>query len=157
MSISVEAEEKLQQFFSEIEYHSIIDLNIDYLKEAILLKLISVNNDELIKINIKFKQVMSHYVYQEPEYDNYRLNNFDEESELLLTESSYFPRGFGKINIKSINEDLKEIETLSSTTNFYFQVNNKDYFFIEANSVSINGKEYNNLIVDDNELIKPID
>lgn len=157
MSLSLDTEKKLQQFFSEIEYHSIFDLNINYLKEAIALKLISVNNDELIKINIMFKQVMSYYVYQEPEYDTYRLNNFDEASDLLLTESSYFPQGFGKIKIESLDNELKEIETLSSNTNFYFQVNNKDYFFIEANSVSINGKEYRNLIVDENVLKKPLD
>ena len=157
MSINLDTEKKLQLFFSEIEYQTIIDLNIDYLKEAISLKLISVNNDELIKINITFKQVMSYYVYQEPEYETYRLNNFDEESNLLLTESSYFPQGFGKIMIESLNSELKEIETLSSTTNFYFQVNNKDYFFIEANSLSINGIEYRNLITDDKELKKPLD
>ncbi|MEK5379386.1 YxiG family protein [Niallia sp. FSL W8-0635] len=157
MSINLDTEKKLQQFFSEIEYQTIINLNIDYLKEAISLKLISVNNDELIKINITFKQVMSYYIYQEPEYDTYRLNNFDEESNLLLTESSYFPQGFGKIMIESLNSELKEIETLSSTTNFYFQVNNKDYFFIEANSLSINGIEYRNLITDDKELKKPLD
>lgn len=157
MSINLDTEKKLQQFFSEIEYQTIIDLNIDYLKEAISLKLICVNNDELTKINITFQQVMSYYVYQEPEYDTYRLNNFDEESNLLLTESSYFPQGFGKIMIESLNSELKEIETLSSTTNFYFQVNNKDYFFIEANSLSINGIEYRNLITDDKELKKPLD
>lgn len=157
MSINLDTEKKLQQFFSEIEYQTIIDLNIDYLKEAISLKLISVNNDELTKINITFHQVMSYYVYQEPEYDTYRLNNFDEESNLLLTESSYFPQGFGKIMIESLNSELKEIETLSSATNFYFQVNNKDYFFIEANSLSINGIEYRNLITDDKELKKPLD
>ncbi|MER2058129.1 MAG: hypothetical protein ABTA16_04855 [Niallia sp.] len=157
MSINLDTEKKLQQFFSEIESQTIIDLNIDYLKEAISLKLISVNNDELTKINITFQQVMSYYVYQEPEYDTYRLNNFDEESNLLLTESSYFPQGFGKIMIESLNSELKEIETLSSTTNFYFQVNNKDYFFIEANSLSINGIEYRNLITDDKELKKPLD
>lgn len=157
MSINLDTEKKLKQFFSEIEYQTIIDLNIDYLKETISLKLISVNNDELTKINITFQQVMSYYVYQEPEYDTYRLNNFDEESNLLLTESSYFPQGFGKIMIESLNSELKEIETLSSTINFYFQVNNKDYFFIEANSLSINGIEYRNLITDDKELKKPLD
>lgn len=157
MSVNLDTEKKLQQFFSEIEYQTIVDLKVNYLKETISLKLISVNNAELIKINIIFNQVMSYYVYQEPEYNTYRLNDFDENSNLLLTESSYFPQGFGKIKIESLNSELKEIGTLSSTTNFYFQVNNKDYFFIEANSVSINGKEYRNLIVDDKELKKPLD
>ncbi|MGI8350212.1 YxiG family protein [Niallia circulans] len=59
-----------------------------------------------------------------------------------------------KIMIESLNSALKEMETLSSTTNFYFQVNNKDNFFIEASCLSINGKEYRNLITDDKELKK---
>lgn len=96
-------------------------------------------------------------MYQEPEYDTFRLNNFNVNSDLLLTESSYFPRGFGKINVESLDKDLKDIETLSSKTNFYFQVNNKDYFFIEANAVDINGKEYCNLLVDEEQLKKPLD
>lgn len=153
----IDTENKLKEFFSEIEYLPIVDLNINYLKETISLKLISVNNDDITKINITFKQVLSYYVFQEPAYDTYRLNDFDEESNLLLTESSYFPQGFGKIIIESLHSELKEIETLSSTTNFYFQVNDKDYFFIEANSLSINGIEYRNLITDDAQLKLPND
>lgn len=157
MSISIDASNELKDFFSAIEYYTIIDLDINYWKESVILKLISVHEEDFIKITTHFQQVLSYYIYQEPEYENYRLNDFAEEDNFMLTESSYFPRGFGKITIKSVDKEWKEIEELSSTTNFYFQVNNKDYFFIEANSVRINGKEYKNLIVDESELKKPIE
>ncbi|WP_420537703.1 hypothetical protein [Halalkalibacter alkalisediminis] len=50
-----------------------------------------------------------------------------------------------------------DIESISSSTNFYFQINNKDCFFIEANSFSItevnslstNERVFENLIVDE--------
>ncbi|MEY8346360.1 YxiG family protein [Niallia circulans] len=155
MQDKMNTERKLQHFFSEIESLAIIDLNINYLKETITLKLMGEGNRNLI--NITFKQVLSYYVFQEPAYDTFRLNEFDEESHLLLSESSYFPQGFGKIMIESLHSELKAIETLSSTTNFYFQVNDKDYFFIEANALIINDEEYKNLIIDDSELKIPID
>ncbi len=155
MQDKLNTERKLQHFFSEIESLAIIDLNINYLKETITLKLMGDRRSDLI--NITFKQVLSYYVFQEPAYDTFRLNEFDEESHLLLSESSYFPQGFGKIMIESLHSELKEIETLSSTTNFYFQVNDKDHFFIEANALTINDEEYKNLIVDESELKIPVD
>ena len=143
-------------FIHNAEYWSIVDLKIDYLKESISLKLVSTRNQELLKTHIQFNQVLSFYVHQEPEYENYRLNSFEENDDLLLSEISFHPEGFGQIYIKSLEPDLKEIETLTAPTNFYFQVNNKDCFFIEANSLVVNDKKYRNLLREENTLKKLI-
>ncbi|MBD1381853.1 YxiG family protein [Metabacillus arenae] len=119
------------------EFWSISDIQINYLKETITLKLESVNEQEILKTFIKFKQVMSLYMHQDAEVETYRLNNYKETDPFLLSEISYHPNGLGKINVESLEDELTEIESISSSTNFYFQINNKDYFFVEANSFSI--------------------
>ncbi|WP_404447556.1 hypothetical protein LG307_02255 [Sutcliffiella horikoshii] len=142
-------------FINNAEYWSIVDIQIDYIKESISLKLVSTRNQELLKTYIQFNQVLSYYVHQEPEYESFRLNSFEENDHLLLSEITYRPEGFGQIYIKSLDPDLKEIEALTAPTNFFFQVNNKDCFFIEANSLIINDKHYSNLLKDENILKKP--
>ncbi|WP_445491766.1 YxiG family protein [Niallia sp. 03133] len=149
------AEEINSLFVQNAEFWKIIDLQISYLNESIILKLVSIEN-EVIKItNIQFNQVLSFYLNQEAEIETYRLNNYEDNDDLLLTEISYHPNGFGQIYIKTLEPELKEIESLTAPTNFYFQVNNKDCFFIEANSILINGKSYNNLIEDEKVLKNP--
>lgn len=142
-------------FADNAEFWSINDIQVNYLEETISLKLESVSNQEILKTFIKFKQVMSVYIYQNAEIETYRLNNYKENEPFLLSEISYHPNGFGKIKIKSLEPELTEIESISSSTNFFFQVNNKDYFFIEANSLIINEKVYSDLIVDEKILKNP--
>lgn len=80
------------------------------------------------------------------ESNNYRLNNRVYNDNNFVSESGYHQNGFGKIKIESLNRDLTAIEDISSKTNFYFQVNNNDHFFIEANQVQINKEAYSDLI-----------
>ncbi|MTH54092.1 hypothetical protein GKZ89_11795 [Bacillus mangrovi] len=148
--------DEINDFFkNHAEYWSIVDIKIDYMKESIRLKLVSTSNQELLKTSIQFNQVLSYYVHQEPVYEGFRLNSFGDNDYLLLSEISYHPEGFGQIFIKSLDSELKEIESLTAPTNFFFQVNNKDCFFIEANSLIINGKQYRNLLKDETILKKP--
>lgn len=142
-------------FADKAEFWNIDDIQVNYLEETISLKLESVRNQEILKTFIKFKQVMSLFIYQSAEIETYRLNNYDEKDPFLLSEISYHPNGFGKINIKSLEPELKEIESISSSTNFFFQINNKDYFFIEANYLMINERVYNDLITEEKTLKNP--
>lgn len=142
-------------FADNAEFWIINDIQVNYLEETIVLNLVSVSNQEILKTFIKFKQVMSLFIYQDAEIETYRLNNYKENDPFLLSEISYHPNGFGKINIKSLEPGLPEIESISSSTNFYFQVNNKDCFFIEANSLMINEKVYRDLIVDEKTIKNP--
>ncbi|ARF12994.1 YxiG family protein [Sporosarcina ureae] len=142
-------------FADNAEFWIINDIQVNYLEETIVLNLVSVSNQQILKTFIKFKQVMSLFIYQDAEIETYRLNNYKENDPFLLSEISYHPNGFGKINIKSLEPELPQIESISSSTNFYFQVNNKDCFFIEANSLMINEKVYRNLIVDEETIKSP--
>lgn len=142
-------------FANDAEFWSIDDIQVNYLEETIVLKLESVKNQEILKTFIKFKQVMSLFIYQNAEIETYRLNNYKENDPFLLSEISYHPNGFGQINIKSLEPELTEIESISSSTNFFFQINNKDYFFIEANHLMINEKVYHDLITDEKTLKNP--
>lgn len=142
-------------FADNAEFWNIDDIQINYLEETVSLKLESTRNQEILKTFIKFKQVMSLFIYQNAEVETYRLNTYKENDSFLLSEISYHPNGFGKVHIESLEPDLKEIESISSSTNFFFQVNNKDYFFIEANYLIINEKEYPNIITDEKELKNP--
>ncbi|MEX3715976.1 hypothetical protein ABFV99_26770 [Cytobacillus horneckiae] len=148
--------DRINQFFVEkAEYWGISDLQIDYLSEKIHLKLESVLQQEILKTYITFKEVMSFYVYQEAQIETFRLNDREYNDSSQVSEISYHPNGFGHIKIESLEKDLKEIETISSKTNFYFQVNNKDCFFIEANAISIDDEEFNHLIADSTKLKYP--
>ncbi|MDL4842133.1 YxiG family protein [Aquibacillus rhizosphaerae] len=144
-----ETSQEINSLFQDYaEFWIISDLQISYLNESITLKLISTKNQEILKTTIQFKQVLSYYVHQEAEVETYRLNNYGNNDDFLLSEISYHPNGFGQIYIRSLERDLKEIELITAPTNFYFQVNNKDCFFIEANTLIINGNSYDNLIED---------
>ncbi|MFS0638192.1 hypothetical protein AB1K84_19995 [Mesobacillus foraminis] len=92
------------------------------------------------------------YIQQDSEF---RLNEWTETEPMLLSEISYHPDGFGFVKIKSLDPELTEIENKSSSTNFYFQVNNKDHFFVEANCMIINEKTFSNLICDEEKLRNP--
>lgn len=148
--------ELINQLFEEkAEYWSIDDIKIDYLSERIYLKLESVIQQEIQKTYITLKEVLSFYVHQEADIETYRLNERKYDDPNLLSEISYHPNGFGHIKIESLEKELKEIESINSKTNFYFQVNNKDCFFIEANAICINDEEFNNLITESKSLKKP--
>lgn len=139
------------------EFWSISDLKINYLKESICLTLMSVKEKEIVKTFIEFKEVMSCYYFQDifPGTTSCRLNEFHDTELLLLSEIGYHPKGYGQVNIKSLDLDLTEIESISSKTNFCFEINNKDVFLIEANSININEKSFNNLIMNSNILKNP--
>lgn len=130
----------------QAEFWSINDLQIDYLSEKIHLKLESVSQQQIIKTYITFREVMSFYVFQETDSESSRLNNRNYNDPNLLSEISYHPNGFAHVKIESLDAELKEIESINSKTNFYFQVNNKDCFFIEANVITINDQEFEGLL-----------
>lgn len=141
--------EKINYLLAEkADFWSISDLQINYLKESIQLHLLGVKKQEIVKTFIEFKEVMSFYVCQGifSGTTSCRLNEFKKTEPLLLSAISYHPEGFGKVDIKSLDLELKEIESISSKTNFYFEINNKDDFFIEANSISINDDIFIDLI-----------
>ena len=98
------------------------------------------------------EQVLSLYMCQLEDIEGFRLNDYDYGDELLLTGISYHPDGFDKITIESLDSELKGIEEISSTTNFSFHINNKDYLVIEANRLVFWGKVYQDLIAPENEL-----
>ena len=127
-------------------------LDINYLAETISLIVESVKEQNIVKTHVTFKEVLSYYVYQEPVvYDEelnktYRLNAREYNNNNFVSEIGYHKNGFGHIKIESLNSDLTAIEEISSKTNFYFQVNNKDHFFIEANLVQINDETFSDLL-----------
>lgn len=133
--------------FTEAEFGALFDIQIDYLKETVRLDILSRNDIGIEKSVVIFEQVLSLYMCQFDEIEGIRLNEFNDTDDALLSEISYHPYGFGKIKVDSINTKLKGFKEITSNTNFYFQVNNKDYFFIEANRLVINNKVFNNLLV----------
>ncbi|MFJ7649615.1 hypothetical protein ACIQ1H_19060 [Lysinibacillus sp. NPDC097279] len=139
-------EEIQRLLFTEAEFGRVFDVQIDYLKETVRLDILSINNKRIERSLVLFEQVLSLYMCQFDEIEGIRLNEFNDTDDALLSEISYHPYGFGKIKAENINANLKDIE-ITSNTNFYFQVNNKDYFFIEANRLIINNKVFNNLLV----------
>ena len=130
----------------------ISSLDINYFAETISLIVESVKGQNIIKTHVTIKEVLSYFIYQEPVvYDQesnkmYRLNDREYNDNNFVSEIGYHQNGFGKIKIESLNRDLSAIEDISSNTNFYFQVNNKDHFFIEANEVQINDETFSDLI-----------
>ncbi len=152
--------EKINHLLAEYaDFWSISDLQINYFQESIYLSLLSLKGQEIVKTSIEFKEVMSFYYFQGifPGTTSCRLNEFKNTDLLLLSEVLYLPEGYGQINIKSLDLELKEIESISSKTNFYFQISNKDAFFIEANSININDESFTDLIADSNVLKNPFD
>ncbi len=136
----------------------ISSLDINYLAETISLIVESVKEQNIIKTHVTFKEVLSYYVYQEPVvYDEesnkiYRLNVREYNDQNFVSEIGYHKNGFGHIRIESVNPYLTAIEEISSKTNFYFQINNKDHFFIEANLVQINDETFRNLLQSSEDL-----
>lgn len=128
--------------FTEAEFGALFDIQIDYLKESVRLDVLSTSRKQIKKTILLFEQVLSLYMCKSEDAEGFRLNEVNDEDEALLSEISYHPYGFGKINA-----NLKGIKEISSNTNFCFQLNNKDYFFIEANRLVINNKVFNNLLV----------
>jgi len=136
-------EEIQRLLFTEAEFGRVFDVQIDYLIETVRLDILSINNVGIEQSRLLFEQVLSLYMCQFNEIEGIRLNEFNDTDDALLSEISYHPYGFGKINA-----NLKGIKEISSNTNFYFQLNNKDYFFLEANHrLVINNKVFNNLLV----------
>ncbi len=134
--------------FTEAEFGALFDIQIDYLKETVRLDVLSTSRKRIKKTILLFEQVLSFYMCKSEDVEEFRLKNeLNDEDEALLSEISYHPYGFGKINIETINAKIKGIEKITSKTNFYFQVNNKDYFFLEANRLVINHKVFNNLLM----------
>ena len=129
--------------FIEAEFGALFDIQIDYLKETVRLDVLSTSRKRIKRTNLLFEQVLSLYMCKSEDAEGFRLNELNDTDEALLSEISYHPYGFGKINA-----NLKGIKEISSNTNFYFQLNNKDYFFLEANHrLVINNKVFNNLLV----------
>jgi len=128
--------------FTEAEFGGLFDIQIDYLKESVRLDVLSTSRKRIKKTILLFEQVLSLYVCKSEDAEGFRLNELNDTDEALLSEISYHPYGFGKINA-----NLKGIKEISSNTNFYFQLNNKDYFFLEANRLVINRKVFNNLLM----------
>ena len=130
----------------------ISSLDISYLAETISLVVESVKEQNIVKTHVTFKEVLSYYVYQEPVvYDEgsnktYRLNTREYNDQNFVSEIGYHKNGFGHIRIESVEPDVTAIEEIGSKTNFYFQVNNKDHFFIEANLVQINDETFSDLL-----------
>ena len=139
-------EEIQRLLFTEVEFGRLFDIQIDYFKETVRLDILSINNKGIERSLVLFEQVLSLFMCQFDEIEGNRLNEFNVTDDALLSEISYHPYGFGKIKAEIINTKLKGIE-ITSNTNFYFQVNNKDYFFLEANRLVINNKVFNNLLV----------
>ncbi|MFJ7664535.1 hypothetical protein ACIQXW_19420 [Lysinibacillus sp. NPDC097162] len=133
--------------FTEAEFGRLFDVQIDYLKETIRLDVLSTSRKRIKKTILLFEQVLSVYVCNSEDAEGFRLKELNDKDEALLSEISYHPYGFGKIIVETINAKLKGIKEITSNTNFYFQVNNKDYFFLEANRLVINNKVFNNLLV----------
>lgn len=133
--------------FTEAEFGALFDIQIDYLKETVRLDVLSTSRKRIKKTILLFEQVLSLYVCKSEDAGGFRLNELNDTDDALLSEISYHPYGFGKINVETINAKLKGFKEITSITNFYFQVNNKDYFFLEANRLVINNKVFNNLLV----------
>lgn len=132
--------------FTEAEFGALFDIQIDYLKETVRLDVLSTSRKRIKKTILLFEQVLSLYVCKSEDAEGFRLNELNDTDVALLSEISYHPYGFGKINVETINAKLKGFKEITSNTNFYFQVNNKDYFFLEANRLVINNKVFNNLL-----------
>jgi len=130
----------------------IAKLDIDYFNETITLLVESVKQQSILRTRVSFKEVLSYYVYQEEvvynedPYETYRLNNREKDDSSFVSEIGYHPNGFAHIKIKSLDSELTAIEEITSKTNLYFQVNNKDHFFIECNVIEINDETFEDLI-----------
>lgn len=157
---------KLNGNLSEIQYlfeHNvngweISSLEINYFSETISFIVESVKAQNIIKTYVTFKEVLSYYIYQEPvvfdteSNKTYRLNTRNYNDSNFISEIGYHKNGFGHIKIESLDSDLTAIEEIRSKTNFYFQVNNKDHFFIEANFVQINDEIFSDLLQSSEDL-----
>ena len=133
--------------FTQAEFGIVVDINIDYFEKTVKLIVVSLGEKLIEKTVILFEQVLSLYMCKSEDAEGFRLNELGYRDDILLSEISYHPYGFGKIKAKTINAKIQGIKDITSNTNFYFQVNNKDYFFLEANRLVINNKVFNNLLV----------
>jgi len=140
-------EEIKSLLFTQAEFGIVVDINIDYFEKTVKLIVVSLGEKLIEKTVILFEQVLSLYMCKSEDAEGFRLNELGYRDDILLSEISYHPYGFGKIKAKTINAKIKGIKDITSNTNFYFQVNNKDYFFLEANRLVINNKVFNNLLV----------
>lgn len=107
----------------------VFDTQIDYLKKTIKLVVFSLEEKQIEKTVILFDQVVSLYMCQFDEIEGIRLNELSYGDDVLLSEIGYHPDGFGKIKLE--RKDLKSniMKENVADTNFYFQLNDKDYFF----------------------------
>lgn len=116
--------------FTEAEFGGLFDIQIDYLKESVRLDVLSTSRKQIKKTILLFEQVLSLYMCKSEDAEGFRLNELNDTDEALLSEISYHPCGFGKINVETINAKIKGIENITSNTNFYFQVNKKIISFL---------------------------
>lgn len=127
-------------------------LDIDYLHETISLIVESIRQQQIVRTHITFKEVLSFYVYQEEvAYSEtldatYRLNDRGKDDNILVSEIGFHRNGFGQVKIECIDSEQTAIDAITSKTNMYFQVNNKDHFFIECNAIEINDDVFEGLI-----------
>ncbi|MGE7842652.1 YxiG family protein [Lysinibacillus sp. NPDC093712] len=132
--------------FTEAEFGRVFDIKIDYMKKAVKLVVVSLGEEQIEKTMILFEQVLSLYMCQFDEAEGIRLNELGYADDVLLSEIGYHPNGFGKIKLEKIDLKSNIIKENVADTNFYFQLNDKDYFFLEANRLVINDREFNNLL-----------
>lgn len=137
--------------FTEAEFGRVFDIKIDYIKKTIKLVVFSLEGKQIEKTVILFDQVVSLYMCQFDEIEGIRLNELGYGDDVLLSEIGYHPDGFGKIKLERIDLKSNIIKENVADTNFYFQLNDKDYFFLEANRLVINDKEFNNLLMGKND------
>lgn len=145
--------EEIQTLLSEETAFGVVtNVDIGYFGETVKLVVAKKYKQEVLKKVVFFEQVLSLYMCQLEDIKGFRLNDYDYGDELLLKGISFHPDGFDKITIESLDSELKGIEEISSTTNFSFHINNKDYFFIEANRLVFEGKVFKDLIATENKL-----
>ncbi len=140
----IEEIEKL--LFKQAEFGRVYKFNIDYFEKTVRLVVLGVSGRQIEKTMILFEQVLSLYMCQFDEAEGIRLNELGYGDDVLLSEIGYHPNGFGKIKLDRIDLKSNIIKENVADTNFYFQLNDKDYFFFEANRLVINDKEFNNLL-----------
>ena len=141
----IEEIEKL--LFKQAEFGRVYKFNIDYFEKTVKLVVLGVSGRQIEKTVILFEQVLSLYMCQFDKAEGVRLNELGYGDDVLLSEIGYHPDGFGKIKLERIELKSNLIKENVADTNFYFQLNDKDYFFFEANRLVINDKEFNNLLM----------
>ncbi|MBO8156552.1 MAG: hypothetical protein H0Z32_08845 [Bacillaceae bacterium] len=133
----------LKEQLNELWAGSIEDINFDFLRGLIKLKISVVENNNTYRYEILFQEVSAHYYLKNNGDSRFIFHEVEEGDYLELSSIDYFESGVGKITINSQSDEW--VDEYYSSANFVLEIWNS-ILFVEAKSITINGRKYDNLI-----------